>query len=115
MASKALVAASSRPLILSVLARGESYGYHIIKQVEHLSGGTLAWTDAMLYPVLHRLEREGLILSRWVVMENGRKRKYYTLTPAGAEALTTEKRAWLDVHTALIKLWEPGGALQPGF
>ena len=62
--SKELVAASSEALILSILARAESYGYEIIQQVRAFSGGQLEWTDGMLYPVLHRLERQGLIAAR---------------------------------------------------
>ena len=106
MATKALVAASSKPLILSILVHGESYGYQIIKQVEELTGGELQWTDAMLYPVLHRLEREGLIESRWVIQDNGRKRKYYKLTELGAEARVAEKNQWVKVNLALERLWE---------
>jgi len=109
MATKALVAASSKPLILSLLSHGESYGYQIIKHVEQLSGGTLSWTDAMLYPVLQRMEKEGLIVSRWSVLDNGRKRKYYNLTPAGKEALEAEKKQWTQVHQALERLWNGSG------
>src|SRR6185295_11946872 len=53
--SKDLVAASATPLVLAILAEGDSYGYAIIKRVAELSGGQLQWTDGMLYPVLHRL------------------------------------------------------------
>lgn len=105
MVKKELVAASSRPLVLSILESGESYGYAIIKQVKHLSGGELEWTDGMLYPVLHRLEREGLIKSRWGKSETGRKRKYYTLSRDGGEALQVEKAQWLGVHNTLANLW----------
>ncbi len=105
MATKALVAASSKPLILSILAHGKSYGYQIIKNVEKLSGGELEWTDAMLYPVLHRMERDGLIKAEWVILENGRKRKYYELTPLGKEAREAEKKQWLNVNNALTILW----------
>ena len=55
--SKDLVAASATPLVLAILAEGDSYGYAIIKRVARISGGQLQWTDGMLYPVLHRLER----------------------------------------------------------
>ena len=58
---KDLVAASATPLVLAILAEGDSYGYAIIKRVTELSGGHLQWTDGMLYPVLHRLERQGLV------------------------------------------------------
>jgi len=63
--NKDLVAASSTPLVLAILAEGDSYGYAILKRVRELSGGELEWTDGMLYPVLHRLERSGLIEARW--------------------------------------------------
>ena len=53
---KDLVAASATPLVLAILAEGESYGYAILKRVRELSGGELEWTDGMLYPLLHRLE-----------------------------------------------------------
>jgi len=105
MATKTLVAASSKPLILSILSHGESYGYEIIKNVEKLSGGELEWTDAMLYPVLHRMEGDGFIRSKWVIADNGRRRKYYELTALGQEELEAEKSQWLNVHNALKKLW----------
>ena len=114
MATKALVAASSKPLILSILAHGESYGYQIIKNVEVLTGGELQWTDAMLYPVLHRLERDGLIESRWVIRDNGRKRKYYKLTDLGIESREVEKKQWIRVNEALEKLWRGGPELALG-
>ena len=60
MIRKELVAASAEPLILSLLAKGESYGYAIIQEVKARSGGKLQWTDGMLYPVLHRMESRGL-------------------------------------------------------
>lgn len=114
MATKALVAASSKPLILSILAHGKSYGYQIIKNVEKLSGGELEWTDAMLYPVLHRMERDGLIKSEWVILENGRKRKYYELTMLGREAREAEKQQWLNVNKALTILWGANPQLELG-
>src|SRR6266566_4754787 len=77
MLAKELVAASTEPLILSLLSKGESYGYALIQEVKRLSGDKIEWTDGMLYPVLHRMEREGWIESRWSKAENGRKRKYY--------------------------------------
>ena len=63
--SKDLVAASATPLVLAILAEGDSYGYAIIKRVTELSGGHLQWTDGMLYPVLHRLERQGHVAAKW--------------------------------------------------
>jgi PadR family transcriptional regulator len=107
MPSKELVAASSRPLLLSILAEGESYGYAIIQRVKELSGGKLEWSDGMLYPVLHRLEAEGLIQSEWREAETGRERKYYRLKKEGRSALRTAKSEWLSVHQILAHLWNP--------
>ncbi len=105
MSSKELVAASTRPLLLAVLSQGESYGYAIINKVHDLSGGHLQWTDGMLYPVLHRLEKEGLIRSRWVKSEVGRRRRYYELTDDGRVAVTEERLRWKSVDLALRKAW----------
>lgn len=103
--NKDLVAASSTPLVLAILAEGDSYGYAIIKRVRELSGGELEWTDGMLYPVLHRLERSGLIASRWEKAESGRRRKYYRVTEAGREQLADERRQWRTVDQALRTVW----------
>ena len=105
MLTKDLVAASSRPLLLSILTSGESYGYEIIQQVRALSGGQIEWSDGMLYPVLHRLEREGLIESEWKDAESGRERKYYRLSQQGRKSLKSERQQWLTVHNTLCKLW----------
>lgn len=110
MISKALVAATTKPLLLSILKSGESYGYQIIRRVKEVSGGELAWSDGMLYPVLHRLEREGLIQSQWKQSDKGRMRKYYRITDAGREALSVERTQWETVNDALARLWT-----QPAF
>ena len=105
MLPKVLVAAAVRPIMLAILAQGESYGYQIIQRIHDLSDGKLAWSDGTLYPVLHRLEGEGLIASTWRMSEAGRKRKYYRLTPAGEAALAQEQAHWFDMHAILLKLW----------
>jgi DNA-binding PadR family transcriptional regulator len=98
---KDLVAASATPLVLAILSEGESYGYAIIKRVAELSGGELQWTDSMLYPLLHRLERNGLVEAVWGRSESGRRRKYYRLTHAGAEHLERQRRQWQVVDQAM--------------
>jgi DNA-binding PadR family transcriptional regulator len=103
--NKDLVAASSTPLVLAILAGGESYGYAILQRVRELSGGRLEWTDGMLYPVLHRLERARFVTSRWARAESGRKRKYYRLTAPGREQLAEERRQWRAVDETLRHLW----------
>ena len=103
--TKDLIAASAMPLILSLLEEGECYGYAIIRRVRELSGGGIAWTDGMLYPVLHRLEAQGLIQSRWGESETGRKRKYYALRAGGKKALREQKEQWSVVQQTLARLW----------
>lgn len=98
---KDLVAASATPLVLAILSEGESYGYAIIKRVDELSGGELQWTDGMLYPVLHRLERNGLVKASWGRSELGRRRKYYRLTDEGSEELANQRRQWQVVNETL--------------
>jgi DNA-binding PadR family transcriptional regulator len=104
--SKDLVAASATPLILSILAEGESYGYAIIKRVSELSNGQMQWTDGMLYPVLHRLESQKSIRSQWRTSGTGRKRKYYCLTKRGIKALQGSRTQWMLVHSTLVKSWQ---------
>src|SRR5438045_1167656 len=104
---KELVAASSAPLVLSVLTEGDSYGYAIIQRVKELSGGKIEWTDGMLYPVLHWLEDQELVSSRWVDSETGRKRKYYALKSEGRKALRQQKDQWALVNSVLNQLWNP--------
>ena len=106
MLSKELVAASTVPLVLSVLADGEEYGYALIQRVRELSGGKIEWTEGMLYPVLHWMEEQELIESEWREAESGRKRKYYFLSKTGRKALQAEKQQWMTVHETLIKLWK---------
>lgn len=104
MIRKELVAASAEPLILSLLSKGESYGYAIIQEIKQRSEGKLQWTDGMLYPVLHRMEHRGLIKSRWGESETGRKRKYYSLKKDGKAAMAKHQEQWSLVHSVLAGL-----------
>ena len=114
MIPKALVAASIKPFVLSILAEGESYGYAIIQRVKALTNGQIEWTTSTLYPVLHRLENKGFLESQWQTSGEGPRRKYYRLTPKGRKALAREKQQWLDVHQALMQLWNPTAGLPGG-
>ena len=118
--NKDLIAASSTPIVLAILAEGDSYGYAILKRVRELSGGRMEWTDGMLYPVMHRLERDGEVKARWEIAENGRKRKYYGLTARGRTRLKDEHRQWQAVDATLRGIWSslavsiPAGPLPQG-
>lgn len=104
--NKELVAASATPLILAILAEEESYGYAILKRVHDLSDGAITWTDGMLYPVLHRLQRLGYVRAAWRTSESGRRRKYYAITDAGRAQLESQRRQWQVVDAALHQVWK---------
>ena len=102
---KDLVAASATPLVLAILAEGESYGYAILKRVRELSGGELEWTDGMLYPLLHRLLRLGYVTTEWRTPPGERRRRYYAITDDGRTALADQQRQWVTVTRALDDVW----------
>lgn len=110
---KDLVAASAMPLVLAILADGESYGYAIIKRINELSGGELEWTDGMLYPLLHRLDRLGYVEAQWDSPEGGRRRRYYRVTSAGRSALSEQRRQWDVVAGTLQSAWRAFQAAGP--
>lgn len=114
---KDLVAASATPLVLAILNDEESYGYAILKRIRELSDGEIEWTDGMLYPLLHRLQRLGYLTTDWRKSAEGRRRKYYSITDEGRAALADQRRQWAAVTSALDDLWQrlelrpsPGGA-----
>jgi DNA-binding PadR family transcriptional regulator len=107
MVSKTLMAASTRPVILAILSRGEDYGYSIIQKVKDISGGYLQWTDGMLYPVLQRMEMDGLIQSKWKLSDGNRPRRYYNITEKGRKELASELLSWKNVWQALVRLTQP--------
>lgn len=103
--SKDLMAASSTPIVLAILGEGDSYGYAILQRVRELSGGRIEWTDGMLYPVLHRLERQGHVAAKWSVSESGRRRKYYRITREGRAQLAAQRQQWQAVDGTLRGIW----------
>lgn len=92
-------------MVLAILNRGESYGYEIIQRVKRLSNEQIVWSEGALYPVLHRLEKQGLIQSVWRKSEQGRKRKYYEITRKGKKVLDAEQKQWHLANDMLGKLW----------
>lgn len=103
--NKDLTAASATPIVLSILAEEDSYGYAILQRVSELSGGTLEWTDGMLYPVLHRLGRLGYVEDRWETAPSGRRRKYYRITSRGRAQLDEHRKQWQAVDATLRGIW----------
>ena len=111
--AKDLVAASATPMVLGILADGESYGYAILKRINELSGGELDWTEGLLYPLLHRLERLGYVESYWHPSPGERRRKYYRITDHGRAELAEQRRQWDTVVDALKEIWRGVGNSAP--
>ncbi len=109
--SKDLVAASATPLILTILSQSESYGYAIIQEVRRISANEIEWSDGMLYPVLRRLEKQGLVESEWRESESGKRRRYYRTTEAGNLALEVHKVQWRSTNRIFTRLWEEAACL----
>ncbi|MGO8700258.1 MAG: PadR family transcriptional regulator [Limisphaerales bacterium] len=102
MIEQELVAASTEPLILSLLSKGQSYGHELIQEVKRLSGDKIKWTDGML----HRMEDNGWIKSRWVEIGNGRKRKYYSIRKGGHQAHKEKREQWTVISSVFSGLWK---------
>ena len=100
------MAASSTPIVLAILAEEDSYGYAILQRVRELSGGRMEWTDGMLYPVLHRLERLGHVKARWEIADSGRRRRYYRITSQGRAQLAEDRKQWQAVDSTLRGIWQ---------
>jgi len=104
--SRELIGASAMPLILAVLKEGDSYGYEIIQKIYQLSDEKIKWKDGSLYPVLKKLENQGLIESYWNT-EGVRARRYFKLLPQGETQLQKEFSNWNLVNTMMSKLCTP--------
>jgi len=111
--AKDLVAASATPMVLGILAEGDSYGYAILRRINELSGGELDWTEGLLYPLLHRLERLGHVESSWQSVSGERRRKYYRITDKGLAELAEQRRQWNTVVDALKEIWLGLGSRAP--
>lgn len=87
-------------MILEVLSESPLYGYRITRSVTERSKGYFELKEGSLYPALHRLERQKLLSSYWE-QADGRRRKYYKLTAAGAKALAAKRREWTQFATGV--------------
>lgn len=81
-------------IVLDVLRNGPNYGYGIVKRIFEQSKQTIRWHEGTLYPVLHRLEKRGLLASRWKGPEHGRQRRYYRLTARGQRLWREQREQW---------------------
>ncbi len=91
---KSLLSGSTPLLVLSLLKDGDKYGYEMIEELAKRSDDTFVLKEGTLYPLLHTLEKEGLVRSYNKISPSGRERKYYCLTPAGGQRLDYKKKEW---------------------
>ncbi len=105
-----LVKGSTDSLLLCLVSQQPMYGYQIIKELERRSKGYFKFKEGTLYPILHRLERAGLIQGRWQVLPNGRQRRYYYISNKGCSALEVQRGQWLDFLTAMNLIIKPVSA-----
>ncbi len=96
-----LMAGTVEMLILEVVSQGSSYGYAIVQSVTASSRGDVDLKEGSLYPALHRMERRELLSSSWRETEEGRRRKYYKITPAGLRMLEKKKQEWFSFTGAV--------------
>jgi len=94
---------STEFLILSLLAERPMYGYEISQQLKQRSGGYFEMKEGLLYPALHRMQQSGWLSSEWMEID-GRRRKYYALTPLGREVLGEQAAEWETFLEALHTL-----------
>lgn len=92
--SKELIGAAAIPIILSVLKNRDSYGYEIVQHVKEITNGGINWKEASIYPVLKKLENNGMVKSYWKMQENQRPRKYYTILADGKKQLERNINEW---------------------
>jgi PadR family transcriptional regulator PadR len=99
-----LLKGNTPTLVLAVLRDAPLHGYGIAREIERRSGNALRFKEGTLYPALHALEREGLILGQWSKEHGGRERKVYTITPAGLGALERRTRTWTEFASAIYQV-----------
>jgi PadR family transcriptional regulator PadR len=91
-------------LILKILHRGPAHGYGLAQRIQQISDEVLRVEEGSLYPALHRMEQADWIASEWKPSENGRRAKYYKLTPSGRRQLEREEKNWSRVTGAVAKI-----------
>jgi transcriptional regulator len=101
---------SAELLILSLLEQQPRHGYDLCKLIEARSQGSLRFHVTTLYPLLGRLEEQGLVQGKWIEKAEQRRRRYYSLTPRGRKVLSRQRESWREFVAAVSRVMEPGNA-----
>jgi PadR family transcriptional regulator PadR len=102
--SKELLKGAADTLVLSAFAESDKYGYQVVKELERRSEGYFCLKEGTLYPILHRLEKQGLLSARWETMPNGSERRYYSLTAKGRHVLSDKLDEWQTFSAAVARV-----------
>lgn len=102
--SKKLTGSTTSTLLLAVISEKERHGYEIVQRVDQLSKGTFKWREGTIYPALHRLENQGLIVGNWETAESGRQRKVYSITRLGLDELGQQKQEWSSFTSSVNRV-----------
>jgi PadR family transcriptional regulator PadR len=105
---EAMIPGTLNVLVLKTLSLGSRHGYGICKWIAQTTGDVLQVEEGVLYPALHRLERDGLIASEWMLSPSGRRAKFYSLTSKGEGVLEQERGRWRRASGAVSKVLEAG-------
>lgn len=107
MASPELLRGTLVTILLNLLAeKGRMYGYEMVQSVRERSNGAFELTEGAIYPALHKLEADGLVVTERVQVGN-RERKYYSLTPSGTQASVTKVSEFREYVQAMALLLNP--------
>ena len=101
---KELLGASTSLMVLAILGREPLYGYELLKRINAESGGLFNFQEGTLYPILHRLEGDGLLRKQWEESPAGRKRKYYYITAKGRHHLAASASQWQALHAMVSRV-----------
>lgn len=99
---KELMGAATGLLVLGILMRGASYGYEIVETINREADGLLSWREGTVYPILHKLEAEGLVRAQWQETPHGRNRKYYSITARGRSSLRSDRKDFANVSKMVL-------------
>jgi len=105
-----LIKGSIDYLLLCLIGQQPMYGYQILKELEGRSQGYFKFKEGTLYPALHRLEKDGLLLGKWQMIPRGRQRRYYHITEKGCSILVEKKAQWRDFFAAMNLIMQPAKA-----
>ena len=95
---------SAELLVLSLLEDQPRHGYDISKLIQIRSGGALQFHVTSLYPLLHRLEKQGLLEGLWVEKADQRRRRYYSLTAPGRKMLRSKQKSWKNFVAVISRI-----------